>query len=154
MIGNLGCKNAYLKILALRKVHVSIISRKLCCFLANYNAILQNNRTFKKYNTQEKFIFWKLAILLIWCEIIMHLHDQSQKIIHFGNNVLCFNFIYPLQNLCLFYQSPAKVVHILKITYKEIMHIRYQLGKLNKFYQLGVKLAWMPQSVINYHAFW
>ena len=56
--------------------------------------------------------------------------NQSRSILcnitHFGNNVLCLNFIEPPQNHCLFHQSPVKVVHILEITHKEIVYIWYQ----------------------------
>ena len=50
---------------------------------------------------------------LLWNNHV--LHDQSQKISHLGNYVLCFDFMDSLQNHCLFYQSPAYIVHILKI---------------------------------------
>ena len=51
----------------------------------------------------------------------------------------CFDFIKSLQNHCLFHQSPAKMVHILEISYKEIVYVGYQSwGKNN---QLGVNLA-------------
>ena len=53
-----------------------------------------------------------------------------------------FTFIDPQQN-SLFHQSPAKKIHILEITCKEILYIGYQLWgeKKNQFYQLGMKLA-------------
>ena len=41
----------------------------------------------------------------------MYLHDQSNKLTHFENNVLSLDFINPLQDHCLFYQSLAKRVH-------------------------------------------
>ena len=57
----------------------------------------------------------------------MYLIDQSQKITHFGNNVLYLVVIDPPENHCVFHQSLAKVVvHILEITCKEIAHIGYQ----------------------------
>ena len=46
----------------------------------------------------------------------MYLQDQSQKINHFKNNVLCLDFIDPLAKHCLFHQSLTKVVHTLEIT--------------------------------------
>ena len=61
-----------------------------------------------------------------------------------GNNVLCLGFIDPLQNHCLLFQSPAKIVHIIEITCKEIMFIECQSwggGDKNIFYQLGVKFG-------------
>ena len=48
---------------------------------------------------------------------------MKEKNIYFGNNVMWFNFIHPPQNHCLFYQSPANIIQILEITYKEIVHI-------------------------------
>ena len=53
----------------------------------------------------------------------MHLFYQSQKIFHFGNNVLHFDFVNHPQSHSLFYQSHANVVHILKVTCKEIVYI-------------------------------
>ena len=54
----------------------------------------------------------------------MYLHDQSQKITHFENNVVCLDFIDPLKNYP-FHQSPSKTVHILEIGCKEILCIEY-----------------------------
>ena len=51
---------------------------------------------------------------------------SDKKIAHYGDNVLCLDFIDPLQNHCFFHQSPAKIMHILEITFKEIMYIQYQ----------------------------
>ena len=48
-------------------------------------------------------------------DLLWTLHDQLQKITHFGNNVLCIDFIDLLQNLCLFQQPLAKIVHILEV---------------------------------------
>ena len=63
----------------------------------------------------------------------MYLHDQSQKTSHLGNYMLYLNFIDPLQNHCLFYQSAANIVQIFKITTKEIVYNEYQLQeKINK----------------------
>ena len=59
----------------------------------------------------------------------MHLHDQSQKISHFGKNVLYVNFIKSPQNYCLFHKSLAKIVHILEIINKEIVYIGLQPWK-------------------------
>ena len=52
-----------------------------------------------------------------------------------ANSVLCLDFIDLLQNHCLFYQSPANITHILEISCKEIVYIRYQSKKKkeNKF---------------------
>ena len=55
--------------------------------------------------------------LLIFGKIILNfadLHDQSQKITHFENNVFCSDFIDSPQNLtALFINPPAKTVYIL-----------------------------------------
>ena len=64
-------------------------------------------------------------IFIILCEIIMYLHEQSQKISHFRNNVLWLGFIDSSQNHCLFQQSSAKIVHILGITSEEIVYFKY-----------------------------
>ena len=63
---------------------------------------------------------------------------SDKKIFHLGNYVLYLDFIDPPQNHCLFHQSSAKIVHILEITYKEIIYIGYMSwGKNDKFCQLG-----------------
>ena len=56
----------------------------------------------------------------------MHLHEQSQRITHFGINVLCLDLISSLLNHCLFHKSLAKIVHILEISSEETMYIGYQ----------------------------
>ena len=56
----------------------------------------------------------------------MYLLGQLQIFSHFGNNVLCLDFIDPPQNYCLFHQSPAKILYILENTCKEIVYVRYQ----------------------------
>ena len=58
--------------------------------------------------------------MLICYEIIMYLHDESQKITYFENNVLYLDFFGALQNHCLFQQLLAKIMqNILEITCKE-----------------------------------
>ena len=80
-------------------------------FSQNYEK--KNNHTFKS------------QILAICYKIIMYLHDQSQKIDHFGS-IMCLDFMNPSQNLCLFQKSPINILHILEITCKEIVYIGYQ----------------------------
>ena len=62
------------------------------------------------------------------CEIIMSLHNQSQKITHFGNNVFCLDFINPLQNHCLFHKSLAKIVHVLELFAKKLCIVISVMG--------------------------
>ena len=69
------------------------------------------------------------GIFLICYEIIMYLHDQSQKIAHFASNVLFLDFIDSPQNHCPFHLSPANIVHILEKTFKEILYIKYPSWK-------------------------
>ena len=44
------------------------------------------------------------------------------------NNLLCFNFINPLQNHYLFYQSLANIIHTLKITFVKKLCIMQDIG--------------------------
>ena len=53
----------------------------------------------------------------------MYLHDQSQIIAHFGNSVLCLDFIDPSQNHCSFHELSANIVRTLENVYKEIVQI-------------------------------
>ena len=62
----------------------------------------------------------------------MYLHNKAQKISHSGNFVLCLDFIDPPQDHYQFYKSLANIVHILKITCKEIVYNRYQSQEKNQ----------------------
>ena len=55
----------------------------------------------------------------------MYLHDQSQKIVNFGNSMLYLDFINPLQYHCSF-QEFAKIVYILENICEEIVYIGYE----------------------------
>ena len=57
------------------------------------------------------------------------------------DNALCLDFINPQQNHCLFYQSPANIMHILEITCKEIVYIGYQSWEGMYIYLLGMKFT-------------
>ena len=83
----------------------------------------------------------------------MYLYDQSQKITHYGSNLLCLDFIDPPQYYCLFHQSRTKIVHSLEITCKEIVYILdISHGKKYACLSLGCEII-TNASISGYHSF-
>ena len=85
----------------------------------------------------------------------MCLYDQSQKITHYGSNVLCLDFIDPAQYYCLFHQSPTKIMHSLEITCKKFCTLDISNGKC--MYSLGCEIrmnASISDEIILYFGNW
>ena len=66
--------------------------------------------------------------------------------------LLYLDFIGPLQNHCLFYQSLAKIVCILEFTCKEIAYIGYQSwgGKKSVGCELNINMLISDEMIIYF----
>ena len=85
----------------------------------------------------------------------MYFHDQSQKIKIIENNVMCLDFIDPLQKSFSFHYSSAKIVHILKITCKEVVYIRYQSWEgMYIFWEIVSMNALISDEMITHFSNW